>query len=376
MKKTIRDIEYLNGVKVLLRVDYNVSVVKGKIVDDFRICSSLETVDYLCKKGAKVVIISHAENNDEENISLLPIIDVLARNGIKAKFVKEIKSAYETIDREMNNGEVVLLENIRFFPGEKGNDMGFAKELASLGDIYVNEAFPVSHREHASIVLLPQLLPSYIGLQFEREINNLSKAFDPKHPFILILGGAKFETKIPLIEKFINLADLIFVGGAIACDFIRAKGYEIGRSRVSDGKINLQKYLDNPHIVVPEDLVDEGNNIWPSNNFPQSEKIVDIGNQSVETLKEKINHAKMILWNGPLGLYEGGYESSTLEIVRTIARATGENGAVSLLGGGDTITAISKLNLNNNFTFVSTGGGAMLDFLANGTLPGIEAIKE
>ena len=372
--KTIRDIQYFEGVKILVRVDFNVPVQKERVVDDFRIRMALPTIKFLQEKGAKVILMSHIETNEGENISFQPIADHMAELGVPVLFIKDYKKAHETIENQLKNGEVALLENLRFFDGEKKNDQKFAKELASFGDIYVDEAFPSAHREHASIVGVPQFLPGYAGLQFEKEVLNLTKTFNPTHPFIFLLNGIKFETKMPLLKRFLEIADTVFVGGALATDFFKQKGYEVGRSIVSGGDIDLAPYLANSKLLLPVDVIDEGRKVYEPESLPKESKIVDIGPKTLELLKSKIQNAKFILWNGPTGIYQQGYGEATEELARIIAAAT-TAGATSVIGGGDTVAAIENIGLTDKFTFVSSGGGAMLDFLATGTLPGIEALN-
>ena len=373
--KTIKDIPHLKGVKVLLRADFNVPVRDKAVVDDFRIRSAMPTIDFLRQKGAKVILVSHLEDNDGGNASLQPIVDTLKRLGEPVMFVKDMKMAHEVIENKIKDGDSVLLENLRFYEGEKKNDPKFAKELASLADIYVNDAFPVSHREHASIIGVPKLMPSYAGLQLEKEVANLSRAFKPPHPFLFILGGAKFETKLPLLAKFINIADKIFVGGALCNDFFKEKGYEIGASLVSKTEIDLSAYKDSPKLLLPVDVVNQEGTVKAPDGLTRSDKIMDSGPKTLEMLKTQIANSKMILWNGPLGLYEDGYKGPTLELARMIGEATGK-GVESIVGGGDTLAAIAELGTHEKFTFISTGGGAMLDFLAQGTLPGIQALED
>ncbi len=378
--KFLRDIPTYKGVRILLRVDFNVPMRNGVIADDFRIRVTLPTIEFLTSRGAKVVLISHAEANDGSNSPLEPIVQHLRNLGIKVNFIKNIRNARTIIDGELKNGECVLVENLRMFgDGEKKNDKDFAKELASLGDVYVNGAFSVSHREHASVVSVPKYIPSYAGLQFEREVINLSKAFNPTHPFLFILGGAKFETKLPLIQKFSDIVDGIFIGGALANDFFKARGYETGKSLLSDGETTekaITGFIDNPKLMVPIDVVV---NIEKDVKMPATlqvnDKILDSGPKTLQLLQSEINSAKLILWNGPLGYYEGGYTGPTLELAKMLSEAT-LRGAETIVGGGDTLAAIESLGIQDKFTFISTGGGAMLDFLAKGTLPGIEALNE
>ena len=259
----------------------------------------------------------------------------------------------------MEPSDLVLLENLRQNKGEKENSEKFAKELSELGDIYVNDAFPVSHREHASIVGIPKFIPGFAGIQLIHEVEELSKAFYPKRPFLFILGGAKFDTKLPLLKKFAHIADNIFVGGALAHNFFVVLGKDIGDSLVSGGDYGLKELLNTGKIILPDDTIVE------------DKKIMDAGPITIENLKAKVASSNLILWNGPLGTYERGYTVATLKLAQIIA----DSGKESIIGGGDTISAVKELNLFDKFTFVSTGGGAMLDFLATGTLPGIEAIK-
>jgi len=282
----------------LVRVDWSDG-------DSFHIHSSDETIEYLRKRGAKVILATHVDSGVED----------------LERFVPQ---------------DVELLPNLREDPGEEGNSEEFAKALAEKADVYVNEAFAVSHRAHASIVGIPKLLPSYAGLEFMREVEGLSKAFKPPHPFLLILGGAKFETKLPLVEKFLNIADKIFIAGAMAV-------------KVSESLI------ENPKIILPVGDI----------------SALDADEKVLEQLDSLVSEAEFILWNGPLGKYEGG----CIEGTHSLALVLANSGKQVIVGGGDTLKAIRELNLLDKFTFVSIGGGAMLDFLATGTLPGIEALN-
>jgi len=276
------------------------------------------------------------------------------------------------------DGQVAIVENIRNWEGEKKNDPDFAAKLAALADVYVNEAFSVAHRPHATIVGVPKLLPSYAGFNFEKEVTNLSKAFNPPHPYLFVLGGAKFETKAPLIKKFLGIADNVFVGGALANDLQKARGYEIGDSSHSDQDFGFAEMLDNPKLLLPVDVMVEdaaGNKgLRSADGVHSGDKIWDDGEETVAGLQSFIRSAKFILWSGPLGRFETGYTEGTFALARAIADA-GEDGAETIVGGGDTLASIEELKLTDKFTFISTAGGAMLDFLANGTLPGIEALQ-
>jgi phosphoglycerate kinase len=388
--KTLNDIEHLKGVKVLVRVDWNVPIKNGAVADDMRIKAAMPTIDFLRAKGAKIIFISHLESNDGSIPSLQPVADYLkTKLGLPVMFVKNIRAANDLIENELPDSGCMMLENLRSFDGEKSDDQKFARELASLADIFVNEAFSVCHREHASIVSLPKFLPSYAGLELEKEIANLSKAFNPAHPFLFILGGAKFETKLPLLSKFMDIADTVFVGGALASDFFKAKGYEVGKSLVSDlgdssghpsaggaeMANDLKKYADNPKLLLPIDVTLKDKTVKSPDSLDPADAIADSGPKTVAMLQEKVNREKFILWNGPLGMYEDGYRQPTLDLARMIGEASA-HGAETIVGGGDTLAAIASLGISDKFSFVSTAGGAMLDFLAKGTLPGIEALND
>lgn len=370
--QSIKQIKNIKGKVVLVRVDFNVPIKDGKVQDNFRIKKALPTIEFLQKKGAKVVLITHLGKGGE---SLAPVAKVLNK-FVKVSFVPEVVGEKVTKKvSEMKNGEIILLENLRNNPGEQLSDKNFAKSLASLADIYVNEAFPVSHRSDASIVLLPKFLPSYAGLQLELEVKNLSKAIkNPKHPFLFILGGAKFSTKMPLIKKYLKLADYVFIGGALLDDFLKAEGYEVGKSLVDDTGYGIDKILKNKKLILPIDVVvKDGEKLINKkvSEVTKGETILDIGSESVKMIEPYIKKSKLILWNGPLGKYEAIGGGATSKILKIVASSKAE----SIIGGGDTVALVSKNKMEKDFSFVSTGGGATLDFLANGTLPGIKALK-
>jgi len=372
--KSIQDLKNLSGKKIILRADLNVPMSGGKILDDFRIKKVVPTILYLQKKGAKVIIISHL--GDDGSASLLPISQAIKKHIKTIEFIKTPIFSDETEKRinSLKNGDIILLENLRTETGEKKNSPSFARALSRYGEIYVNDAFSVSHREHASVVGITKYLSGYAGLQFVSEVENLSKAFNAKHPFLFILGGAKFETKIPLVKKFLRSADNIFIGGAIANDFFRVKGYEVGVSLVESGNFQVPAILKSKNLILPIDVIvtkNQKNRVTKPSDVSPDENIVDIGPQSILILKDLINKAGFVLWNGPLGKYENGFGSSTEEILKIISKCKAEN----VIGGGDTVALISKLKTESKLGFVSTGGGAMLEFLAKGTLPGIRALK-
>jgi 3-phosphoglycerate kinase len=370
--KSIKEVSYLENVKVILATDFNVPIKDGKVNDEYRLIKNIETIRYLVQRKAKILILSHVQSPEGDNLSLEPICYYLKEKGFNIRFEKKPRNIAPIIE-SMSGGECVLLENIRTFKGETENDTVFAKELASLGDIYVNESFSVSHRKHASIIGIPKYIPGYMGLQFEREVAELSKMFKPDHPFLFILGGAKFSTKMPLVSKFLNLSDDIYIGGALANNILKARGNNIGKSTYDDKAI-VDDIATNPKIHIPSDIVTQNKINKLIDEINNEDQILDIGHDSESDVHRLISASKMILWNGPMGKYESGYTESTLNVATWIAQAT-EKGAVSVLGGGDTLSAIQKLGLLEKYTFVSTGGGAMLQFLADGTLPGIEALK-
>jgi phosphoglycerate kinase len=371
--KSINQLKNISGKKVLLRLDLNVPIKDGKIIDDFRIKKSLKTILFLQKKGARVVIISHLGDKGE---SLNIVAEKLSKIVKNFKFLSSPIVSRETklaID-SLKNREVVLLENLRTDKGEKENSLFFAKSLSEYGDIYVNDAFSVSHRKHASVHAITKYLSSYAGFQLLDEVTNLSKSFSPKHPFLFILGGSKFETKIPLMKKFINKADYLFMGGAIANNFIKEKGFEIGQSLCDNGDFGINKMLKNKKIIIPGDVLVtslQGERVCKIQDIRGDENIVDIGPESEKLLEQLIKKSKYILWNGPLGKYEYGFSGSTSKILKVIIKTK----AFSIVGGGDTVSLISKLKIENKLGFVSTGGGATLEFLAKENLPGIKALK-
>jgi phosphoglycerate kinase len=352
--RSIKQIKNLRGKTVLLRVDFNVPIKNGKVLDDFRIKAALPTINFLLKKGAKIILITHLGKDGTG--SLNPVIK---------KFFAISKIA---------KNKITFFENIRKFPGEMKNDLAFAKKLAVMGDIYVNDAFSVSHRAHASIVSIPKFLPSFAGLQLEAEVKNLSHAFNkPKHPFLFILGGAKFSTKMPLIKKYLKLADYVFIGGALANDFLKASGYEVGKSLVDTTDYDISSILKNRKLILPIDVVvKSGNKLINKkvNEVQKNEIILDVGIDTIKKVEILVKKSKLILWNGPLGKYEDGGAVATKKILKFV----GSGKAESIIGGGDTVALISKIKIEKKFSFVSTGGGATLDFLANGTLPGIKAL--
>lgn len=367
----ITKIKSLKGKRVVLRLDLNVPVVNGEVVDDFRIRKALPTVVFLKKSGAKVIILSHTGRGKED--SLLPVSRYITKT-LKHFFITDFQSEEggKTLG-SMRNGDVAILENLRQNDGEKNKNVLFAKSLAALGDIYVNEAFAVSHRKDASIYLIPKYLPSYFGPLFCDEVENLSFAMHKHSPFLFVLGGAKFETKMPLIQKYLKVADTVFVGGALANNFFKVLGYEVGDSLVDGAHLSLKPILKNKKLILPHDVIvscPTGKCVKTPNEVLAGESILDSGPKTIALLAEQVKMAKFILWNGPLGNYEAGYGEATLSLAHAVLGSR----AKAVVGGGDTVAAIAKCKTKKTNTFISTGGGAMLEFLAHGTLPGIDAI--
>jgi len=373
--KCIKDIlqKDLKGKKVLLRAGLNSPVENGVVADDFRIRKARKTIEFLSGNGARVIVISHIGREKEE--TLRPVADVLKVYIPNLIFVQEgVGEHARTVISGMNDGDVVLLENLRQSDGEVSNSEVFARELAGLAEIYVNDAFSVCHRKHASIVGVPKLLPSYSGLLLEDEIEHLSIALNPPSPSFAVIGGAKFDTKESLIKKLIDVYDRVFVGGALANNIFLAKGFEVGLSLVSDSR-SSEDILLNKKVIAPPDVVAEdefGNSrVARADGVKRDEKIVDVGPDSIQSIVPFIKNAKLILWNGPMGRYEDGFDEWT----RALAREIAESDAKTIVGGGDTLGAIQKEGLEDKFTFISTGGGAMLQYLTDGTLPGVNALQ-
>lgn len=343
------------GRRVLLRTGFDVPIKKGRVTDDFRIKKGFPTIKFLRKKGAKIIILNHVGRQRETQ---KPVANYLRRYFPKIKFIPQFFGpVMRQAISQMKNGDILMLENLRRNLGEEKNDKNFAKKMASLSDVYVNDAFSDSHRAHASIVGLSKYLPSYPGLLFKKEKTNLEKVFKPRRPFLLILGGVKFENRQTL-EKFIKIADKIFIAGALANNFFKARGMDIGQS-VFDRDVSVKKYLTSKKIILPVDVKIKNG------------KILDIGPKSVKILANLIENARFIFWNGPLGKFEEkNFATATFKVARLIAKSR----AFSMAGGGDTAAALEKIKIIPKFSFVSTGGGATLKFLAQGTLPGIEAL--
>lgn len=414
MSSSIQEIKSITSIpvselkdkRVIVRCDFNVQVFEGKILDDLRIRKTIPSIEFLRNSGAKIILISHIESKD--GTGLKPVCEHInekysSQTGI-VTFVSDFKShSAQDFVHTMKGGEVVLFENLRVDEGEKKNDSSFSKFLASFGDIYVNDAFAVSHRAHSSVVGLPALFPNnkFAGIQLMNELEHLKVSFNAPHPFIFILGGAKFETKLPLIQKFAQ-ADSILLGGALLNDILKAKGYNVGKSLVSSGvdtagnKINFTPIIENPKLIIPDDVVVSGPtgvSIKSLNDISDEDVIMDVGPSMNTKLNQVLQDVKFILWNGPMGNYERGFKDQTIEMAKLVTNACTRSGVLAVLGGGDTTAAMAELGLeeqsdkkddvssttdatNAGSMFISTGGGAMLEYLLNETLPGVEALRE
>jgi phosphoglycerate kinase len=367
--------EDVAGKTVIVRSDFNVPLGDDNKVDAYeawRIDQGLHTIMWLRDQGAKVVILSHIGRKPEE--SLRPIAEYI-NQAIPCGFVPESSGdRVASMVERMGNGTVLLLENVRSDIREKENDIAIAKEWASFADIFVNDAFSVAHRKHASVVRLPQVLPSYIGIQFANEIKHLSQVREPKKPLVLIIGGLKFATKLALIDVYADQADVVIIGGALAHPIMHAQGLEIGES-VMDDSVDVSHLLELSNLSVPSEVVIErGHEIHtlPADEVQLDDVIVDAGYEYVQSLKGVIESAGTILWNGPLGFYEDDYIEGSLELVGLLQ----DSNAYKVVGGGDTVTLLRKHDLSEVFDFVSTAGGAMLDYLTHGTLPAIESLEK
>ena len=391
--RNIQNLLDLNKKKILLRLDLNVPIKNGKILDSTRINKILPTINFLLKSNAKIIILSHVGRPNGKivnELSLKPICE-----NLKEKINSEIRLVTKNL-KEINSNnlflnsdeKILMLENIRFYKEEEENNYEFAKHIASLGEIYVNEAFSCSHRAHSSIHEIPKFLPSYSGLQLETEINALKKiTSEIKRPITCIIGGSKISTKINIIKNLIHKFDSIVIVGGMANNILEYKGIEIGNSirekncnKIIEEIFNISQKA-NCKIIYPEDVV-VGNDLNGSskikelNNILKDEMILDIGPKTIKKIKDIILNSNTILWNGPAGYFENiNFANGSFEIAKEIAKETKNGNLYSVLGGGDTVSVINKIKLFNNFNFVSTAGGAFLEYLEGKDLPGISALN-
>lgn len=394
MKATIKDLD-LKGKTVLVRADFNVPLEDGKITNDKRITAALPTIKYIINAGGKVVLFSHLgrvkTEEDLETLSLLPVgnrlsekldQDVYFVNTTKGE---ELESAIE----DLKNGEVLLVENTRFedLDGKKEskNDEALGKYWASLGDVFVNDAFGTAHRSHASNVGISAHLPAVSGFLIEKEIEFLGEAvLNPKRPLVAILGGAKVSDKITVIESLLEKADKILIGGGMANTFLRAQGYDTGKSLVEEDKLDLAKSLletGKDKLVLPVDVVaakefsnDTEYAVRDASEIEADEMALDIGPKTVEVFEEVLKDAKTVVWNGPMGVFEmSNFAKGTIKVCESLAKL---EDAITIIGGGDSATAAEQLGFEEDFTHISTGGGASLEFLEGKELPGIKALND
>lgn len=388
MKRTIKDLVNLKGKVVLLRTDFNVPLDEGgKILDATRIKNELPTIRYLTSKGARVVILSHLgrPNGYDIHKSLWPVSLYLAKKLSCSVSFSSVVLGEETKERikMLKDGNVLLLENVRFYKQEEECDMKFAREIASLGDIFVNDAFGTAHRKHATTYGLARLLPNAIGFLMEKEIKNLDKILNnPKRPFVVVLGGSKVDSKIKILEQFVEKADTILIGGAMAYTFLKAQGKDVGMSKVEDNNIEVAlnvltkaKELGKKVLLPIDHVCLRGRNPHPVVAITLKDNLIgyDIGPRTIKYFQNELEKAGEIFWNGPLGMYENAnFRVGTRSIAEIIANSKAHTSA----GGGDTVAMINLFNLDKKFNYLSTGGGATLEYLESGSLPAIEVIQE
>ncbi|HEY78122.1 MAG TPA: phosphoglycerate kinase [Dehalococcoidia bacterium] len=392
-KMTVRDIE-VTGKRVLVRVDFNVPLDEesGAIADDSRIQATLPTIKYLLRRKAKVILASHLGRPKGK------VVDKLRMTGIAQRLSQilgqQVGVATDCIGPEVEKsvaslkaGEALLLENIRFHPEEEANDASFAQQLAGLADIYVNDAFGASHRAHASVVGITEYLPAVAGLLVEKEVYIMETLLtNPAHPLAKLVGGAKISDKIDMLENFLDKADVILIGGGMAATFLKARSYEVGRSMVDDAKMdfvtklleavsrNRARLLLPVDVIIAEELNSEAEfKTVAVEDIPPGWKIADIGPQTVKLFQDELAKCRTVFWNGPMGIYEiPRFAAGTEAMARCLAGLR----ATTIVGGGSTAEAVIEMGLAGKMTFVSTGGGASLQFLGGNKLPGIEALSD
>ncbi len=390
-KKTVEDIE-VKGKRCIVRCDFNVPVKDGVITDDKRIREALKTVKYLKENGAKIILCSHMGRPKGEfnmKYSLAPVAERISElMGCEVVMAKDvIGEDAKSKAAALKDGDILLLENLRFHKEEEKNAPEFAKELANFADIYVNDAFGTAHRAHASTAGIADYLPAVCGYLIQKEIDIMGKALnDPARPFVAILGGAKVSDKIGVIENLIDKVDSLVIGGGMAYTFLKAKGYNIGTSLLEEDKIELAKSLmekaatKNVNLLLPIDTAinDKFENtdnfsVVDADKMPDGFMGLDIGPKSVELFSETIKNAETVVWNGPMGVFEfEAFAAGT----KAIAKAVAESGAISIIGGGDSAAAVEQLGYADKMTHISTGGGASLEFLEGLELPGIAALND
>ena len=397
MFKSIKDCNVKNKV-VFLRADMNVSIKNNKIIDDTRIKATLPTIEFLVNNGAKVVLASHlgkaAGNGFQEEFSLKLVLERLRELLPNVKFNYSKDCIGEETKKDIQNtnfGEVILLENLRFHAGEEGNDENFAKELASLADIYVNDAFSTCHRKHASMVGIPAILDAYAGINLQYELDNLNALVsNPERPVMVIVGGSKVSTKLELLKALVAKTDYVVVGGGMANTFLFANGVNVGKSlKEEELKADALDLLDkakqnNCEVILPVDVVvakevakNQQVQTKSLNDLKDDDVIVDVGEKTIATIKERLQKCKVVIWNGPIGIYEiNPFNKGTDELAKIIADITTKGEIKSVAGGGDILAALNNANIADKFTYLSTAGGAFLKWLEKGILPAVEKLKK
>lgn len=392
MKKSIRDID-LKGKKVFCRVDFNVPMRNGQIMDETRIQGALPTIQYLIEKGAKIILASHLgrpKGQVVEELRLTPVAkrlsEILGKPVVKTD--EAIGAEVEKRVAELQDGDVLVLENVRFYAGEEKNDSALAKQFAVLADMFVNDAFGTAHRAHASTAGIADYLPAVSGLLMEKELDVLGKALsNPERPFTAIIGGAKVKDKIDVIDHLLDKVDNLIIGGGLAYTFLKAKGYEIGKSLLEEDKISLAKgFMEkakekNVRFYMPIDTVaankfgeDADTQIVDVENMPSDWQGLDIGPKTIQLYSEVIQNSKLVLWNGPMGVFEmDKFAKGTKAIADALAQS---DTAFSIVGGGDSAAAAKKFGVADQMSHISTGGGASLEFMEGKKLPGIEILAD
>lgn len=364
------DLRTLRGKRVIVRVDWNVPVNDGQITDTSRFDVSVPFLQHLSSAGAKIIILTHFGEKGE---SLENVAKHVTKNLPFITFTPSFDfNILEKTTHDLAEGSGILLENVRLFQGETENSTELADSFASLGEVFINDAFSVAHRTHASVVALAERKLSYFGPTFERELEHLTQALTPTQPALLIVGGAKIATKLDLIKKYLDQGVKVFVGGAMVHNIWSEQGIVIGKS-LYDPQYRLQEsFVRHPLLITPIDVVLATGETVPVKSIPKDGVVVDCGPQTVEMVNKMVSVSNTVIANGPLGLYEKGWLAGSEHILTNLA----DSKVTSYIGGGDTVTVAHKLGLLQKFTFVSLGGGAMLDFLSSGTLPGIDAITK
>jgi phosphoglycerate kinase len=387
-KKTVKDID-LKGKRVLMRVDFNVPMQDGKVTDDKRIKASLPTIKYVLDQSASLILMSHLgrpKGGPDPEFSLRPAAEVLSSHlGIPVKMAPDtVGPEVEAMAKELKPGEVLMLENTRFHKGEEKNDLDLAKQMAALGDVYVNDAFGSAHRAHSSTEGVARFLPAVSGFLMEQELEYLGRAVaNPEHPYIAILGGAKISDKINVVESLLTKADKLIIGGGMANTFLAAQGLNMQDSLVEKESLETAKSImekSGDKLILPVDAViadkfdaEANTQIVDVDKIPSGWRMLDVGPKTLELYKQALNGAKLIVWNGPVGVFEmPKFAEGTFALAKLLA----DSGATTVIGGGDSASAVKKAGVAKQMTHVSTGGGASLEFLEGKELPGVAALMD